>query len=86
MIANEASTGLYFSQIHNRACLLKKAKVEKEIEERIAKNEIILEQMQKTVKQLRTIARLNKDWANNMSVKVHRLAQRVKKNEHENTE
>jgi hypothetical protein len=50
MIANEASTGLYFSQIHNRACLLKKAKVEKEIEERIAKNEIILEQMQKTVK------------------------------------
>lgn len=27
MIANEASTGLYFSQIHNRTCLLKKAKI-----------------------------------------------------------
>lgn len=50
MIANEASTGLYFSQIHNRTCLLKKAKVERESEERIAKNEIVLEQMQKTVK------------------------------------
>ena len=33
--------------------------------------------MQKTLKELRNIAKLNKDWANSMSSKVYRLGQSV---------
>ena len=50
MIANEASTGLYFSQLHNKSCALKKARAVKENEGRLDKNQVVLEQMHKTVK------------------------------------
>ena len=42
----------------------------KENEGRLGKNQIVLEQMQKTVKELRNIEKLNKEWANEMSRKV----------------
>ena len=64
MIANEASTGLYFAQLHNKTCALKKARNSKDNEGKLQKNQIVLEQMQKTLKELKSIEKLNKEWTN----------------------
>ena len=42
-----------------------------------SKNEILLEQMNKTVKELHKIAELNNDWAQSMSSKVQKLSKSV---------
>jgi hypothetical protein len=42
LIANEASTGLYYSQIHNRNICLKKIKGNKEIKKYLDKNKMKL--------------------------------------------
>ena len=53
MIANEASTGLYYSQIHNKNTILKKIKEEKQTNSHLEKNDIVLDQMNKTLKELK---------------------------------
>jgi DNA polymerase III epsilon subunit-like protein len=73
MIANEASTGLYFAQLHNKTCALKKARASKDNAQRLHKHQIVLEQMQKTVKELKDIDSLNGKWAHEMSRKVQLL-------------
>lgn len=73
MIANEASTGLYYTQIHNRTALAKKVKGKKECEERVERNEIVLGQMRKTLRELRDIEKLNYQWANGMNERVGQL-------------
>ena len=57
---------------------MKKARIVKENEGRLGKNQIVLEQMQKTVKELRNIEKLNKEWANEMSRKVYKLSSTLK--------
>ena len=69
---------MYFAQLHNKSCALKKARIVKENEGRLGKNQIVLEQMQKTVKELRNIEKLNKEWANEMSRKVYKLSSTLK--------
>lgn len=64
MIANEASTGLYFTQLHNKSSALKKTRAAKEHQTRMNKNQIVIEQMEKTLKELKSIDNLNKEWAN----------------------
>lgn len=70
MVANEASTGLYYSQAHNKSCILKKIKSNRQGSSRISKNKILLEQMLRTIKELNNIASLNSDWTFNMNMKV----------------
>lgn len=70
LIANEASTGLYYSQLHSKSSAIKKARASKEAEDRLKKNQIVLEQMHKTVKELKNIDKLNREWTNDMSRKV----------------
>lgn len=45
LIANEASTGLYYSQTHNRNICLKKIKGNKELVKNLDKNKIKLAQL-----------------------------------------
>ena len=79
MIANEASTGLYYAQLHNKSCALKKIRALKDREDKISKHEIVLEQMHRTIKELKSIDRLNKEWANDMNRKVEKLGSIVAK-------
>ena len=77
MIANEASTGLYYAQLHNKSCALKKARAEKENLGQLEKNQIVYEQMLKTIKELKSIEKLNKEWTNEMTRKVEKLDKKV---------
>lgn len=79
MIANEASTGLYFAQLHNKNCVQKKIKALKERSDKINKHEIVIDQMQRTIKELKSIDKLNKEWANDMNRKVEKLGNIIKK-------
>lgn len=79
MIANEASTGLYYTQIHNRTALAKKIKGKKECEERVERNEIVLGQMRKTLRELKDIEKLNYQWANGMNERVGQLGAMLSK-------
>jgi isocitrate/isopropylmalate dehydrogenase len=70
MIANEASTGLYYTQIHNKTAILKKLKGKKESEEKQERFAIVLAQMRKTLKELQSMEKLNYQWTNNMNIRV----------------
>lgn len=74
MIANEASTGLYYTQIHNKTAIFKKIKANKESHEKKDKLEIVLGQMRKTLKELQSIEKLNYQWTNNMNDRMHKLS------------
>ncbi len=49
MIANQASTGLYYTQVHNKTSCLKQVKNIKESQQRQEKYSIVLDQMKKTL-------------------------------------
>jgi hypothetical protein len=70
MIANEASTGLYYTQIHNKTAIIKKLKGKKESEEKQERLAIVLAQMRKTLKELQSMEKLNYQWTNNMNIRV----------------
>ena len=55
LIANEASTGLYYSQLHNRNICLRKIKGNKELKKQLEKNKLKLSHIKDTAKDLNEI-------------------------------
>lgn len=52
LIANEASTGLYYSQLHNRNICLRKIKGNKELKKQLEKNKLKLAHIKDTASEL----------------------------------
>lgn len=77
MIANEASTGLYYTQIHNKTAIIKRIKTAKDSQDKQERLAIVLQQMRKTLKELQAIEQLNYQWTNSINQKVQRLAQEI---------
>lgn len=48
IIANEASTGLYYSQTHNRGICLRKIKENRELRKQVDENRMKLQYVKKT--------------------------------------
>jgi len=53
LIANEASTGLYFSQLHNRNICLRKIKGNEEMKKQLDKNKMKLQHIQDTATEIK---------------------------------
>jgi hypothetical protein len=70
LIANEASTGLYFSQLHNRNICLRKIKGNKEIKKQLDKNNMKLQFVKDTVKEIREISQLTDKWASSVNLQI----------------
>lgn len=77
LIANEASTGLYFTQTHNKNSVLRKFQTQKQAEKNIEKAKIVVEQMSKTRTELAQIIELNRRWMKNMDESVTVFENRV---------
>lgn len=73
MIANEASTGLYYTQLHFKNALGRYIRVRRETQGRQEKMQVVLGQMRKTLQELKGIEKLNYQWANSMSERVNAL-------------
>jgi hypothetical protein len=75
MIANEASTGLYYTQLHFKNALAKHLRARKEAQPKQERLPVVLQQMRKTLQELQGIEKLNYQWANSVSERVNALAQ-----------
>jgi hypothetical protein len=75
LIANEASTGLYYSQLHNHGACLKKANLEKEFEVNRERHGIVLEQMKKTDLELKEVGKLSDKWVASVSQELEQIKQ-----------
>jgi hypothetical protein len=85
MIANEASTGLYYTQIHNKTALGKHIRGRRESQDKQERLAIVLQQMRKTLKELQAIEKLNYQWTNTMSERVLILGSRDNEKTEANT-
>jgi hypothetical protein len=83
MIANEASTGLYYTQVHNKTAIAKKVRAKRDSEEKQERFGIVLGQMRKTLKELNSIEKLNYQWTNSMNERVGKLAEMMEKTKQE---
>jgi hypothetical protein len=68
LIANEASTGLYFSQLHNRNICLRKIKNNKEIKKQLGKNTMKLRFVKDVAQEIREISQLTDQWASTVNL------------------
>ena len=66
-IANEASTGLFYSQTHNRNVILRKIDANKGFAKRMEDLRILEGQVRKTVEEVREINSLSGKWVGNIS-------------------
>lgn len=80
MIANEASTGLYFTQAHHKTALLKHLRARRDSQEKQERLSLTLTQMRKTLRELQAIEKLNYQWTNSMNERVQALAQLQSRN------
>ncbi len=75
LIANEASTGLYHCQTHNRNLALKKIASNKQHLGHQEQNVILRDQMKKTHEELSDVSQLSNNWVKNMNEKLDKLSE-----------
>lgn len=67
LIANEASTGLYYSQLHNRNICLRKIKGNKDIKKHLDKNKMKLSHIKDTAEEIKEISQLTEKWSTSVN-------------------
>lgn len=78
LIANEASTGLYYSQLHNRNICLKKIKGNKDIRRQTDKNRLKLEHIHETAKEIKEISSLAGPWMTSVNRELEEINEYLK--------
>lgn len=70
LIANEASTGLYFSQVHNKNICLKKVKGNKELRRQMDRTKVKLGYIREMQREVAEIGALGGKWMGNVNGEI----------------